>query len=427
MKNLLNRYFLIFFYLMIHFSIFYMACSKKSSPTERESRENNWLPITESVNGSLTEIEGIPLLTLWGTNYEQGYAHGYLYAPQVIEYAEIQFSQPGLVDLYENVVLSNIHNYTVPQEYLDELQGFLDGMEARAGGAVYLTAIDRDITLNDLIASTCIDNMAHLISTNCTSFSAWDFITEGGTPITGRNYDNPDDVIHTGRFIFIVRKAPPGSGLQAWISVNLPGSFSCETAMNIEGVTLATQEVNLIRETSATTGFCPEFLLQRRLLESARSASVVEDVSAVLQELYTNGGEANLISWPSGQAGCSAVFEVDGDLTTGHGFTVRQPETGYPYMIQTNQFYERLTPEASTRYSTIKDYLDGIIEGDNPALTVDQAWNLLAQVPAGDGQIIQIAVVFEPDEMLMHVAFGEPGTHATSCRRITLNIEELLN
>jgi len=424
MKNRWNWYLSSFFCLLILLIIFCMACSKESSPTE--PKRNEWLPITEDVDGSLTEIEGIPLLTLWGTNYEQGYAHGYLYAPEIIEYAEMNFSQPGLVNLYENVVLSNINNYTVPQEYLDELQGFLDGMEARAGGAVYLAAVDRYITLNDLIAFTCIDNAEHLINKNCTSFSAWDVITEGGVPITGRNYDQPDEIMHTGRFIFIVRKTPPGSGVPAWISVNLPGSFSCETAMNSEGVTFATQEVNLIRETSATEGYCPEVLLQRRLLESSRSASVVEDVSALLQELYTNGGEANLMSWPSSQGACSAVFEVDGDLTTGHGLTVRRPETGFPYMIQTNQFYERLSPQASTRYSTIKNYLDGIITNDNPLLTVDQAWELLGQVPAGDGQIIQIAVVFEPDVMLMHVAFGESGTHATGCRRITINVGELL-
>jgi hypothetical protein len=326
------------------------------------------------------------------------------------------------------MILANIETYSVPQMYLEELQGFLDGMEARAGGAVYLNAVGRYLTLNDLIASTCLDNAEHLINnTNCTSFSAWDTITEGGGPITGRNYDHPDDLMYTRRFILIVRQSPPGSGWPAWVSINLPGALSCETAMSSEGVTLATQEVNLIRQTSATEGFCPEFLLQRNLLESARAATVVEDVSAVLQDLYTNGGEAILMSWPSNHDSCSAVFEIDGDLTTGHGFTVRQPQAGYPYMIQTNQFYERLTPEASTRYSTIKNYFDGIIAGVNPPLTVDQAWELLGQVPAGGGQIIQIAVVFEPDAMRMHVAFAEPGTHATDCRRITLDVLQLLN
>ncbi len=197
--------------------------------------------------------------------------------------------------------------------------------------------------------------------------------------------------------------------------------------MNSEGVTFATQEVNLIRETSATEGFCPEPLLQRRLLESARAASVVEDFSAVLQDLFTNGGEAILMSWPKGQGACSAVFEVVGDLTTGHGLTVRQPETGYPYMIQTNQYYERLEPDASTRYSLIKTYLDDIISGDKPPLTVEEAWEILGKVPSSEDLLIQQAVIFEPDKMLMHVAFAEPGTHAIECRKVTLDVTKLLN
>jgi hypothetical protein len=197
--------------------------------------------------------------------------------------------------------------------------------------------------------------------------------------------------------------------------------------MNSEGVTFATQEVNLIRSTSATDGFCPETLLQRKLLESARAASVVADVSAVLQELYTNGGEALLMSWPSGQGDCSAVFEVDGDLTTGHGFTVRQPATGSPWLIQTNQFYQRLAPEQSNRYDLIQSHLDSILAGQALPLTVDKAWELLGQVPSSPELLIQHAVVFEPDEMLMHVGFAQTGTHATSRPRLTIDVAELLN
>jgi hypothetical protein len=425
MENRRSGFLLRYLYGIILFIIFCMTCSRKSSPVEPGG--DRWLPVTESVNGSLTEIEGITLLTLWGTHYEQGYAHGYLYAPEIIEYLDFQLDQEGIVEFYENVVLPNIGKYDVPEDYMQELEGFLAGMEARAGGPVYVDAVDRALTINDIIASTCVDNPDHLLGGHCTSFCAWDAVTEGGGPITGRNYDHPDDVINTGRYIFIIRKSPPGSGFQSWISVALPGALNCETAMNSEGVTFATQEVNLIRETSVTEGFCPETLLQRRLLESARAQSVVEDVSGVLQELYTNGGEAILMSWPSGQGACSVVFEIDGDLTTGHGFTVRRPENGIAYMIQTNQFYERLDPEASSRYSLIEARLDSILSGHNPFLTVDDAWEILGRVPSGGSLIIQHAVVFEPDNMLMHVAFAEPGIHATDCRRVTVDVGEVLN
>ncbi|MFC1483660.1 C45 family autoproteolytic acyltransferase/hydrolase [Candidatus Neomarinimicrobiota bacterium] len=403
------------------------ACQKES-PVEPEIPVNEWLEPTENVSGTLADIQGIPLLTLWGTPYEMGYAHGYLYAPELIEYAEIDLGQPGAVDNYENLVLPNIHKYTIPEEYLQEMEGLLHGIEARAGDSVYVAAIDRYLTFDDIIANFCSDNIETLLGTEgCTSFSAWDTATADGAPITAHNYEHPDNVINTGRYILIVRKPTPGTGTLPWISVALPGALHCDTGMNIEGVTLARQQVDDPRPVSATDGFCPEDLLYRKLLESARAASVIDDVSALLQELYTNGGEALLMSWPSGHGDCSAVFEVDGDLTTGHGFTVRQPKTGSPFLIQTNQFYERLQPSHSNRYALINARMTQILDGRSTPLTFEKAWELLGEVPQGGNLLIQHAVVFEPDNMLMHVGFAEPGTHATSGTRITVDVAALLD
>ena len=388
---------------------------------------NVWLPITEDVNGSLTETNGIPILTVWGTFFEQGYAHGYLYAPEIIHYAELSLQQEGMVELYENLVIPNIDKYVIPAEYLLEMDGLLAGMEARAkSGSIYLAAADRALTINDVIATSCIDNIEQIVENRCTSFCVWDTITVNSTPLVGRNMDDWDDEINTGRYILIVRKSLPESGIPNWVSISLPGGLDCTTGMNSEGVTLARHQVEFTRDISESDGFCPEDLLYRKLLESARPGSVVEDVSSVLQDLYTNGGEAILMSWPSGHGSCSAVFEVDGDLTLGHGFTVRQPETGFPYLIQTNQFYERLLPSNSYRYTLIKNRLDSVNTGEQSPLTIDAVWETLGQVPSSEELIIQYAVVFQPNEMLMHLAFAEPGTHAPSCQRITVDVSQLL-
>ena len=66
-------------FIILLFSVLLVGCGKKSSLTIPS--ENEWLSVTEEVNGTLTEMNGIPVLMVRGTNYEQGYANGYLTAP----------------------------------------------------------------------------------------------------------------------------------------------------------------------------------------------------------------------------------------------------------------------------------------------------------------------------------------------------------
>ena len=118
----------------------FLACNKHS-PTESETPINNWLPVSETVNGTISEIQGMRVLTLWGTNYEQGYAQGYLLGPEIIERLDRQFIDMNLVDIFVNVTLPNIDTFEIPDEYMDEIRGQFGGVLARAGGVVYSSAV----------------------------------------------------------------------------------------------------------------------------------------------------------------------------------------------------------------------------------------------------------------------------------------------
>jgi len=402
-----------------------IACDKDSS-TEPETPTNNWLPVTENVNGTLDDIQGMRVLTLWGTNYEQGYAHGYLLGQEIIEALDLLFTDLNLVDIFEDVTLPNIDKFTIPDEYMNEIRGMAQGIQARAGGAVYSSSLDRYIDLNDAIGVTIFNDVAHI--PGCTSFSAWGDLTEDGSTLTGRNNDSPDNVHYTGRKIIIIRKPNPNSSALPLISVQDPGDTHCSTAMNSEGVTLACQAIDVFDQTTETEGFCPDGFIYRKMIESAHAASVVADVSIVLQNLYMSGAEAVFMSWPNANDGpCAAVFEIDGNLNNGHGFSVRQPKVGESYLIQTNNFWLRSMPTTCWRYNHADAALSGITAGNNAPLTVDGTWDLLGEVaPTEAGYIVVHAEVFEPNRMRMHVAFGEPGTHAPECQKIMLDVAQLL-
>jgi len=51
---------------IIIYSVLFIECNRESP-----SIESNWLPITENVNGEIFEIQGVPILRVWGTTYEQ--------------------------------------------------------------------------------------------------------------------------------------------------------------------------------------------------------------------------------------------------------------------------------------------------------------------------------------------------------------------
>jgi hypothetical protein len=60
-------------------------------------------------------------------------------------------------------------------------------------------------------------------------------------------------------------------------------------------------------------------------------------------------------------------------------------------------------------------------------LTVASAWNLLAKIHPEDSYLTQIAVIFEPLKKQMYIVFAEPGIHAHSSARMTVDIEDLFS
>ena len=191
-----------------------LGCDEDKT-TEPKELPSKWLNPTESVNGTLTTLENMRVLKLHGTFYEMGYAHGYLLAPEIYERQELELSQPGVADFYENQVLPNIHLFNIRDQYMDEIGRMYAGFVARGGGSVYSGLLKRAVTLDDAIALNCINT---LVSRSAySSFSAWNSTTHDSTTITGYNHDTLDDDRNTGRWLLIVRAPAGGSGAYATV------------------------------------------------------------------------------------------------------------------------------------------------------------------------------------------------------------------
>jgi len=136
-----------------------------------------------------------------------------------------------------------------------------------------------------------------------------------------------------------------------------------------------------------------------------------------------------MISWPyAGNGSASAVPEFDGIISMTNGYSIREPQDGQGFLIAANHFRKRLEPMGDCwRYNLLEDRLTQILEsGGAEHLTTETAWNLLAGTPIAE-TVVMHSVVFEPNKMLMHIAFTENGQHAPSCSKVTFDTAELLN
>lgn len=402
----------------------FVTCSKKTSPTEPSN--NQWLPATEEVNGTLTEIENISILRIWGTSYEKGYAHGYLLAEDIVTMLEnfIENSTLGMnATTWENQVIPSIGMFTIEQRFTQELQGMLAGVEARkTDGTVPITALGRDLKYEDLVA---INIGPDFFSVGCSSFAGWGSMTSNGNTITGRNFDW-EEIPGVFETQYVIVNVPAtGSDRLGFVHIIWPGVIGCFTAMNEEGVTLNINDTNGY-EASQTSGFHPRILIYREVIESVHAETALSDAENVLKSRMTSTPQNLMVTIPNNNGNtCSVVFEYDGNLSIDNGVTVREPENGKSYQICTNHCRERKSPTACDRYTLLNAKLDSIATSEGVKhLTKEIAWELLDTVAINNPT--HHRVIFEPNQKLMHVALSvaEP---APQYDAVTFNVSELLD
>ena len=407
---------------LITFAIFisFIDCSKKLSPTEPE-----WPPATEEVNGTLTDIEGISVLRIWGSPFEKGYAHGYLLAEDIVTMME-NFIGNGIfgmdAETWRNQVIPAIGMFTIEQRFEDELQGMLAGIEARAGREVNIPPLGRTLQYADLAA---INIGPDFFGVTCSSFSGWGSMTTDGNTITGRNFDWTEIPGVFEKQYVIADVATAGSGLLGFVTVNWPGIIGCFTVMNSEGVTLNINNTNGYSPTQ-TSGFHPRIFIYREAIESAHAGTALNDVENVLKSRMTSTPQNLMVTVPHNDGNaCSVAFEYDGNRSIDNGVTVRGPEESKCYQICTNHCRERKPPIYCWRYSQLSVQLESIAtSGGANYLTQEKAWELLEGVAQGNGT--HHRVIFEPNKKLMHVALSVV-VPAPQYNAVTLSVSALLD
>jgi len=388
---------------------------------------NSHVNSLNQINGSLTYVEKVPVLQLWGTHREQGYTYGFLLGQKIIDVFNrfLEENHLGInKNLYESALIPGLNRMKIEAVYEEELQAMLEGIKASTKRNIFIPFLERDLKYADLVVVNCLND---LIRMGCSSVSTWGKITSDGSPLIGRNNDWHQIPVMIENQVVVARIPPRESGRLAFVSVSWIGIIGCITGMNEKGIVLTSHDASGLAS-SIHTGFHPYMLTFRSVIESTSPGTSIQNVEDVLKSRVTGIGKNLMISIPSGKDGpASVVFELDGNLTKENGFTKRFPRESDSYLICTNHFRMRKKPAGNCeRYALLLRSLERINQDNaEKKVTVEVIWDLLKNVVI-PGLRTHHSVVFEPDKKLMHVALAETEIDAPFCPTVTFDVSSLL-
>ncbi len=357
------------------------------------------------VNGSI-EFQGSQrILNLWGTNYEMGYAHGYLLASDImlmIEKYVFEYMMNSSVSKL-NQMSQVAENNFIWGKYNDELQGMLDGMIA-SGEDIYFDGPGRDVNLTDLKVWNIRFDASVFLS--CSSFSTWgDASSDGGT-IHARNLEHDYDPKNGYRVQkqLVVTYEPTDTS--KFFTIAWPGFIGSPTGMNEHGVVLTANGSNGTNSNSRND-YTPALLAFRESLEVADDQNPIDDVLSVWSNVYrTKSGNIQVGTPYLGGDDPTVVIESD----SVEGEEIRYSDYDFPeyeHIIAATHFIQREPATAPdqisiNRYNTIRDRLIDKYENGGK-LDKDEAALILRDV---EGRTLH-SLVAQPNTMSFDVYLAE--------------------
>ncbi len=348
--------------------------------------------------GELRRVDGLPVLRLWGTSQQRGYAHGYLLADRIHDLfgrflADRRTS--GGPEHYQRVSLPLAETtLRVRPIYEREMRAIADGLRDRLGPqAAVVPALGRPIEYRDLLA---LNALSDYLRPMCSSVAAWGPMTADGSTLTGRNLDWPRHEWMIGQEIVIAQRPSETPRRAGFVAVTWPGFIGCLTGMNERGVTIAIHDVPG-PPADRLIGVTPRGLVFREALESAVGSDSADEIAAVFRRRRVLVGSNAFVSWPFDRAasnGAAAVLEYDGRRTEGDGVTIRRPGAdenavgtadqppSSACLACTNHYRRRGVPAACGRYETLHDALHGRSMAGAKPFDAAAAWALLGEVAA---------------------------------------------
>lgn len=311
------------------------------------------------VKGHTKVVDGLGIVFVHGDLHEQGFAEGFLCAPQIAEL----FSDFALKNSFMpnpkawDVALRPqiLRSTTFPPALTTWATAVVDGMRARDPKHLRIDDLDRDLDATDLLGAATLPDVIGLM---CSSVAVFGEAARSRGPVVGRNLDyfaTPKLLQHAH---VIVRG--PTAGRQATVTLGWPGLPGTVTGVSAAGVFLAIHDVP--KKRIGHERCVPRTAALRDVLETLVPGedTIARAHAALVSHRYGMGG--NLMFAFAGAAdreGGAAVFEIAPDDFTEDGVTVRRPSTDDRSIACSNHHREREEPAVCWRYDALAEGADG--------------------------------------------------------------------
>ncbi len=388
-------------------------------------------------HGALRWMKGLPVLHLWGTPEERGFAHGYLVGKQIIDFFEFYIIEDSWrsAKRYQDIFVPFLEGrFNYPSEFLKECDSVIKGMLS-SGMDMRVEALGRDFNRTDLLAiNAYIERRAAFPGanpSNCTQFAFWESQTEGSVHdshlIAARNMDGECDVRKVTVSHFLIYAIDPSEpGRRRWISTMWPGFVGTISGINEEGL-YSMENAGGSGPGPVPDGIVPCSWIQRVILEKQGGEASPESVLKMMEPFACSTGgitsAGSIILWAVPFKGQEVpAFVYEGGRT---GFAIRTPtevRPADPHNIMASNHhliygYKPNRPDESLgrpisfssrwRYETSMHTLEAWSRrGISPGF--DEAVRLLQQVAHGT---TEYSVIFLANELRILIAVDDLKTN----------------
>jgi hypothetical protein len=368
-------------------------------------------------NGSIEHNGEQEILNVWGTNYEMGYAQGYLLNQRITDFAvDFLFNGLGVSPAEYNYLYSQYWTYfDVPMHFREEARALLIGI-VDGGGSIYIDSLGRDMDSTDVLIANSLGDLRYIFGVegifNCSSLSSWGNATMQDTLLTGNIVMGRNlDFTHTDLMLreALIMTFDPDNG-KDWVGFAYPGVISCISGMNEDMLAV---EMNMGYHTS-TPNINPKLepfqFTQREILEvsdyNGNDTINFRDPFEKCKDSPNAGSWLCHVVVPYIDSATIAAAVLECVNESGDTFRTAEHDTNFsPWnLLLLNHEEVNYTPLYDPRYGVVVDSIRS-----NPDVTTERMWNIMRAVAWTN--TIQ-TMMFMPNDSLIAISFADSANNA---------------